>query len=87
MAENGSGNMNGIPDCVKLEKRQIDRLKRWIKTLSKKQLRAAFEEDCSCASPLTWKIYATGLGDVIKVKFGDKELDLSIGDDNELLNP
>ncbi len=79
--------MLGIPECVKLEDRQIKRLERWIETLDKKELDAASEEDCSCACPLTWTIYASGIDDVIIVKALGQKLDLSIDDDNNLVNP
>ena len=74
-----------IPDCIKLEQRQIDRLTKWANTLSKKQLEASFEEDCSCASPFTFEVFGTGLGDVITVKSCGQKLDLTIGDDNEFV--
>lgn len=79
--------MNGIPDCIKLEQRQTDRLKRWVKTLNQKHLSEAQEEDCCCASPLTFEIYGTGIGDVIIVKCLRQKLNLSIDDGNELIDP
>ena len=79
--------MNGIPDCIKLEQRQIDRLKRWIKTLNQQHLQEAQEEDCCCASPITFEIYASGIGDNIVAKCLRQKLNLSIGDDNELVDP
>jgi len=75
-----------IPRCLKLEQRQIDRLNKWLKTLDKKQLDAAFEEDCSCASSVTFKIFETGIGTVIIAEALRQKCDLSIGDDNEFVS-
>lgn len=72
-----------IPECLKLEKRQVDRLNTWLNTLNQKKLDAAFEEDCSCASPVTFEIFSTGLGDVIIAHALGQKLSLTIGDDNE----
>ena len=66
-----------IPDCIRLHERQRAKLFTWRKQLpSMKDY-----DDGSCASDVTFHVYATGIGDVIKATCQGSECDLSIGDD------
>ena len=68
-----------IPACVKLSKEQQDVYEKWVKSLPQSKLEEACEEDCCGMSPITFRIYSSGLGDVILACFGNTCVDLSEG--------
>lgn len=76
-----------IPNCIRLTQPQLDKLdrfKRYLKkNVSREVLREAAEEDMSMASPLTFKVFSTGLGDAIVVEGFGHICTLTIGDDGE----
>lgn len=72
------------PSTLILEQRQKDVIERWVHKLNVKYLLVEEDEDAVVTSPLTFEVYATGLGDVVHVKYRVWTLGISIGDDNEL---
>ena len=74
-----------MPTCLHLQPIQLERLTRFYAFLSRLSgWNEACEEDCSCASPVTFSIYATGLGDCIKARAMGYTCELTIDDDGEL---
>lgn len=71
-----------IPTSLKLRHDQIKLLKKWRNSLPPME----DFETCECASDVIFTVYATGIGDAIIAKCQGKKLDLSIGDDNKLVN-
>jgi len=77
-----------MPTCLKLLPLQAQRLARFQVFLTGLAGRdSACEEDCSCASPITFTVYATGIGDVIYARSMGYACDLTIDDDGELNGP
>lgn len=80
--------MSAIPDCLKLEKRQIEKMKQFelANPFTDKEKRSLYEDAAGC-SFWSFKIYGTGMGDVIKATYANKgTIDLSIDDDGDLYN-
>ncbi len=74
-----------IPSCIKLEQRQIDKLKKFENILDKYEPITEYEE-VSMASAFTFSIFSTGIGDSIMVESRGYWCCLAIGDDNELID-
>lgn len=75
-----------IPTCLKLKERQTEKLNKFLKFLRTKVSKDYQNEDVSMASEFVYKIYATGLGDVINVEALGYKCSLTIDDDNELID-
>ena len=76
-----------FPTCVTLTEPQLEKLRRFVQFLQDAmpdRLQSTAEEDVAGASPLTFEIYSTGIGDVIWVRAFEFECDLSIGDNGEI---
>lgn len=77
-----------VPECITLEQRQIDKLKRFQDFLIMKVGLDRWLDACAAddtrMSPLRFTVCATGIGDVIQVTGLGYRCDLCIGDDNEL---
>jgi hypothetical protein len=74
-----------MPTCLRLNGPQTARLARFQVFLTGLPgWDEACEEDCSCASPITFTIYATGLGDVIRAAAMGRVCELTIDDDGDL---
>jgi len=71
-----------IPECIKLDAKQIQRLKDWYNKFPKLE----YDEDCTGASDITFEIFATGLGDNIIAKCFRQKLILSYDDDGEFMD-
>jgi hypothetical protein len=69
-----------IPSCLKLREDQIEKVRKWRNLLKKYD----DYDDVSCASDVTFHIYATGLGDVIVAECQGQKCNLTIDDDGEL---
>lgn len=68
-----------------LAPRQIRAIENWLEaTWSEEVMSEMCEEDACCASPLTFEFRPSGIGNRVIVRCGNKELDVSIDDDNEM---
>ena len=78
-----------IPQCIQLNQLQISKLKRFknfiMHTVEEECILDSIEEDCCVSSPFEFKIYSSGLGDVIVVKAFKHTCNLSVCDDGELI--
>ena len=76
------------PECMKLNDKQMSKLhnfQQFIRnTISPERILNQAEEDCTMASPMTFTIFTTGLGDVITCSCFGYLCDLTIDDENEL---
>lgn len=76
-----------IPSCLKLQDKQSEKFERFLNFVTSKiGEEEDLIEDCCMASPFTFEMYATGIGDIITVRGLGYFCDLSVDDDGEISN-
>lgn len=78
-----------IPSCITLttaQKEKFELFKLFATDYFAKNPFMAEESEVTMASPFSWNIFATGLGDNIEVNFAGFWCCLTIDDDGELIN-
>jgi len=75
-----------IPSCLNLTTEQEEKFCRFLEFLRNGPARKYHNEDASMASPVTFEIYATGIGDNIIAKGFGYFCILTIDDDGEIIN-